>query len=93
MRMGPLESDHFEPVRATNGPQRPRSVHKACGHCHRPVTLRYRPASTFRSVEHLWACPYDDCQRGATNRITLPGALLECWPGHGQTPPDDTPAV
>jgi hypothetical protein len=93
MRMPPLASDYLSSGRASDGLQRPRLVHKTCRHCDRPVTLRYRPTFTLRPLEHPWPCPHHDCQPEATNRITLPGVLLECWAGHGSKPPDATSAT
>jgi hypothetical protein len=86
MRMPPLAGDAFHSVRGADGPYRPRIVHKACGHCQRPISLLYRPAFALRPVAHLWRCPHDECQPQAMNRITLPGVLLDCWPGHGPKP-------
>jgi hypothetical protein len=93
MRMPPLASDYLSSGRGSDGLQRPRLVHKACRHCDRPVTLRYRPTFTLRPLEHPWPCPHHDCQPEATNRITLPGVLLECWAGHGSKPPGATSAT
>jgi hypothetical protein len=93
MRMPPLASDYLSSGHGSDGLQRPRLVYKACRHCDRPVTLRYRPTFTLRPLEHPWPCPHHDCQPEATNRITLPGVLLECWAGHGSKPPDATSAT
>ena len=87
MRMPPLAAEAFVSVQVIGGPLRPRVVYKACAHCGRPVTLRYRPSPTFRPMDNSWPCPHHDCHPGAVSRITLPGNLLGCWPGHVPTPP------